>query len=78
MAARRKPAKRAAARRPKGLPGRYHSVTAHLVVSGADGAITFYQRAFGATELSRMPAPDGRILHALMRIGDSNVMLRDE
>ncbi len=78
LTARRKSAKRATAHRPQGLSGRYGSVTAHLVVNGADGAIAFYRRAFGATELWRIPAPDGRVLHAEMQIGGSKVMLCDE
>jgi PhnB protein len=46
-------------------------------VENAPDAIEFYQRAFGATELFRMPAPDGRVAHAELQIGDSRVMLSD-
>jgi PhnB protein len=49
-----------------------------LIVSGATKAIEFYKKAFGATELFRMPQPDGRIGHAEMQIGDSRMMLADE
>ena len=59
----------------KNPPQGYHSVTPALVVRDAAAAIDFYQRAFGATELSRMTAPDGSIAHAEMRIGDSIIML---
>jgi uncharacterized glyoxalase superfamily protein PhnB len=55
-----------------------HSVTPHLVCAGAAKAIDFYQKAFGATETGRMPGPDGRLMHAAIRIGDSTVMLADE
>jgi uncharacterized glyoxalase superfamily protein PhnB len=55
-----------------------HSVTPHLICAGAAKAIDFYVKAFGAVEEARMPAPDGRIMHAAIRIGDSTVMLVDE
>lgn len=60
------------------IPEGMHSLTPHLVCAGAAEAIAFYQRAFGAEELSRLPAPDGRLMHALVRIGDSMLMLNDE
>jgi PhnB protein len=60
------------------IPTGYHSVTPYLVVAGAARAIAFYQQAFGATEVLRIPAPDGRIGHAEITIGDSHVMLSDE
>jgi uncharacterized glyoxalase superfamily protein PhnB len=55
-----------------------HSVTPHLVCAGAAAAIDFYKKAFGAVEHGRLPGPDGRIMHAMLRIGDSAVMLVDE
>ena len=61
----------------KPIPDNYHSVTPYLVVDGAAKAIDFYRRAFGATELMRMPAPGDRIGHAEIKIGDSIVMLAD-
>ena len=60
------------------IPEGYHSVTPYLVVDGAARALDFYREAFGATEVMRMPGPDGRIGHAEMRIGDSYIMLADE
>lgn len=60
------------------IPADMHSVTPHLVCAGAAEAIAFYVKAFGAVELARMPAPDGTLMHAMVRIGDSNVMLVDE
>ena len=62
----------------KPVPEGYHSVTPYLVVNDAAGAIEFYKTAFGASELMRMAAPNGRIGHAELRIGDSRVMLADE
>lgn len=59
------------------IPRGYHSVTPHLVCEGAAEAIDFYRHAFGAVEAARLPGPDGRILHAELRIGDSPVMLCD-
>lgn len=60
------------------IPEGFHSITPHLVCKGAAEAIAFYQQAFGAVELERMPGPGGRLLHASIRIGDSIVMLCDE
>jgi PhnB protein len=61
----------------KPVPEGYHTATPYLVVDGANEAIEFYRRAFGATERLRMPAPDGKIGHAEIQIGDSVVMLSD-
>ena len=61
----------------KPIPDNYHTVTPYLVVDGAAKAIDFYKNAFGATELMRMPAPEDRIGHAEIKIGDSIVMLSD-
>jgi uncharacterized glyoxalase superfamily protein PhnB len=55
-----------------------HSLTAHLCCAGAAEAIEFYKRAFAAVEMGRMPGPDGRLMHAMLRIGDSMLMLVDE
>jgi PhnB protein len=60
------------------IPQGMHTVTPHLVCAGAAQAIDFYKRAFGATELMRVPGKDGRLMHASVRIGDSAVMLVDE
>ena len=62
----------------KSPPAGYHSVTPTIVVRGADKAIDFYKRAFGAEEVDRMAGPDGKIMHAEIRIGDSIVMLGEE
>jgi PhnB protein len=60
------------------IPQGMHSVTPHLVCAGAAKAIDFYKQAFGAEETARMPGPDGRLMHAAVKIGDSQVMLVDE
>ena len=62
----------------KPIPDGYHSATPYLIVKGAADAIDFYKRAFGATELFRMPDPKGAIMHAEIRIGDSVLMLADD
>ena len=62
----------------KPIPDTYHTATPYLTVHGADAAIDFYQRAFGAKELFRMPGPNGKIMHAEILVGDSHIMLADE
>jgi PhnB protein len=62
----------------KPIPDGYHSVTPYLIVSGAARALDFYKKAFGATELMRMPGPGDKIMHAEIKIGDSPIMLADE
>ncbi|MET8806290.1 VOC family protein [Streptomyces sp. NPDC004546] len=54
-----------------------NAVVAHIMVDGAADAIDFYARAFGAEELFRLDAPDGRIVHAEVRIQGSTIMLGD-
>jgi PhnB protein len=54
-------------------------VVPHLVVSGGAAAIDFYKKAFGAEEIMRMPAEDGkRLMHAEIRIGPSTIYLADD
>lgn len=62
----------------KPIPDGYHTLTPYLVLHNANEAIAFYQRAFGAEELFRMPAPGGKVMHAELRIGSSPFMLSDE
>jgi PhnB protein len=61
----------------KPIPEGYHSVTPYIIVDDASAAIDFYSRAFGATEVFRMPMGD-KIGHAEIKIGDSHIMLADE
>ena len=62
----------------KPIPDGYPSVTPCLIVKGAVGALEFYKKGFGATELFRIDAPGGKIGHAEIKIGDSPIMLADE
>jgi PhnB protein len=63
----------------KGVPEHLHTVTPRLVVSDGAAAIDFYTRAFGASELGeRFTGPDGEVVHAEVRIGDSVVMVTEE
>jgi uncharacterized glyoxalase superfamily protein PhnB len=50
----------------------------HIVCDGASDAIEFYKRAFGATEIMRMPGQDGRLMHAAVQINGAVVMMVDE
>ena len=60
------------------IPPGMHTITPHLVCKDAAVAIEFYKEAFGAVEMMRLPGPDGRLMHAMLRIGDSTLMLVDE
>lgn len=60
------------------IPEGYHSVTPYLSIKGAAAAIDYYKEVFGATELFRMPGPEGKIGHAEIKIGNSPIMLADE
>jgi PhnB protein len=61
------------------IPQGMHTLTPNLVLRDCAKAIDFYERALGAEEVSRMPAPDGKsIWHAELRIGDSIFFLNDE
>jgi len=62
----------------KPIPEGYHTLTPYLFVRTAALAIDFYMSVFGATEIIRMPGPNGKIMHAELKIGDSIVMLADE
>jgi PhnB protein len=59
----------------KPIPEGYHTVTPYVVVPGVAKLIDFLKQAFDAKELHRMAGPDGRIMHAEVKIGDSPVML---
>ncbi|ARP97389.1 VOC family protein [Bordetella genomosp. 13] len=61
----------------KPIPDGMHTLTPHLVCDGAAAAIDFYVRAFNAVEITRLPGPNGRLMHAMVRIGDSTLMLVD-
>jgi PhnB protein len=60
------------------VPEGFHTVTPAIVVKDAAKAIAFYKKALGAQELVRMPGPDGKIMHAELKIGNSVIFLADE
>ena len=62
----------------KPIPDGFHTITPFIVVDDAIGALDFYKKAFNAKEIYKFPTPDGKIMHAMMQIGDSFVMLSDE
>jgi PhnB protein len=59
------------------IPEGYSTISPYLAVDDAAEAIAYYKKAFGAEETVRMAAPDGKIGHAELKIGDSHVMLSD-
>ncbi len=62
----------------KPIPEGFHTLTPHIVVGDAKKAIEFYKRAFGAQVLYVHHTPDGKVMHATLKIGDSPFMLNDE
>ena len=70
--------KPAAKKRVSPIPAGSHTVTPYLVVNDAVAAIDFYVRAFGAKTGFKMVSPDGKIGHAELKIGDSQIFLADE
>jgi PhnB protein len=61
----------------KRIPAGHNSVSPYLIVDGAERALDFYRKAFGAIELFRHKTPNGKVGHAEVRIGDTVVMLAD-
>src|SRR3954467_3423722 len=59
-------------------PPDHHTVTPYLIVKDGSAMIDFYKKAFGAEELFRKGMPDGKVMHARLKIGDSPIMLSDE
>jgi PhnB protein len=62
----------------KPIPDGYHTLTPYLTVRDAARAIEFYKQAFGAVERGVMKGPDGKVMHAELKIGDSIIMMADE
>ncbi len=58
--------------------GNRSALSPHLVCAGAADAIEFYKKAFGAVEMMRLPANDGKLMHACVEVNGSPVMLVDE
>lgn len=62
----------------KAIPEGHHAVTPYMIIKDAAEAITFYKKAFGATELMRITDANGKVRHAEIKIGDSPIMIVDE
>jgi len=61
----------------KAIPDGFHTLTPHLTVNGADKAMEFYTKGLGGEVLHVHRMPDGKVMHASIRIGDSILMLND-
>jgi len=59
------------------IPEGFHTVTPQLILDNAAQAIDWYKKALGAEEVSRASGPDGKILHADLKIGNSHIMMND-
>lgn len=79
MAKKSKQAKKSKPKKAKvePIPKGFRTITPYLSIEGASAAIDWYKKAFGAKELYREPTPDGKLMHARIRIGDSIVMMSD-
>ena len=62
----------------KAVPDGFHTLTPHITVRDADKALEFYKNALGGEVLNVARMPDGKVIHAALRIGDSMLMLNDE
>src|SRR5688572_7580464 len=62
----------------KYMPEGYHTLTPALMFKDAKKAIAFYKKAFGAQEKLVIPTPEGKVMHAELKIGDSVFMLGEE
>jgi PhnB protein len=60
------------------IPVGYEGATPYLIIKDAARALEFYKKAFGATEIMRIPTPEGKVGHAEIKIGAAIVMLADE
>ena len=65
------------AKAAKPVPEGYHTITPQLTLDDAAGTIEWYKKALSAEELGRSPGPDGKIMHAEIKVGDSRVMVND-
>ena len=59
------------------IPEGFHTVTPALALDNAAQTIEWYKKAFGAEEVSRNLGPDGKIMHAELKIGNSRLMVSD-
>jgi PhnB protein len=65
------------AKAKQAVPEGFHTVTPQLTLDNAAQAIDWYKKALGADEISRAAGPDGKIMHAELRIGNSKIMVND-
>lgn len=65
------------AKTAKPVPDGFHTVTAHLILDEAARTIDWYKQALGAEELSRALGPDGKVMHAEIKVGDTILMVND-
>lgn len=65
------------AKAAKPVPEGYHTITPQLTLNNAAKTIDWYKNAFGAEEIGRSLSPDGKIMHAELRLGNSRVMVND-
>ncbi|MEO8664030.1 MAG: VOC family protein [Ignavibacteria bacterium] len=61
----------------KPIPEGFHTITPYLMIKDAPGFIDFLKKAFNAKEITRANNPDGGIMHAEVKIGDSMIMLTE-
>jgi PhnB protein len=73
----RQPARQEAPGPVRPIPEGFHTITPYLIVPGASRLIDFLAQTFGAAEEVRIPTPDGKIMHARVRIGDAMLELAD-
>ena len=66
------------AQQVKAIPDGYHTITPALTIRDAARAIEFYKKAFNAQQLDRLDGPDGKVVHAALKIGNSLFMLGEE
>jgi PhnB protein len=65
------------AKAQKAVPEGHHTITPQLTLDNAARTIEWYKKALGAEELGRHLGPDGKVMHAELRIGDSRIMVND-
>ena len=61
----------------KPVPEGYHTITPQLSLDNAAQTIDWYKRALGAEEIGRSLGPDGKVMHAEIKIGNSRIMVND-
>ena len=59
------------------IPEGFHTITPQLTLDNAAQAIDWYKKALGAEEISRAVGPDGKVMHADLKIGNSRIMVND-